>query len=184
MKSVICTSSLQTLAHLNLSHMDFLDDPAAIHGCLLIISCARQDAGPNEFTNPEILMKNHHKNIHSFALILPAIFPATDISSCVCIVLLFETSSSSHFRMQQSNPREWSRILEAFFSKRRERGAKHSPFFIKIMIHKIIYINQKAFLNIFCTSQISYNNIDWFKTFMFSWFSQWSQNVKFRISFL
>ena len=34
--------------------------------------------------------------IYSFGLILPAIFPGTDISSCVCIVLLFETSSSSH----------------------------------------------------------------------------------------
>ena len=82
--------------HLALSPMDFPDDPAAIHGSRLIISCATQDAGPNELTNPEILMKNHHKYIHSFALILPAIFPATDISSCVCIVLLFETSSSSH----------------------------------------------------------------------------------------
>ena len=41
-------------------------------------------------------MKNHHKIIYSFTLILPAIFPDTDISSCVCIVLLFETSSSSH----------------------------------------------------------------------------------------
>ena len=82
--------------HLNLSHMDFLDDPAAIHWRRLIISCATQDAGPNELSNPEILMKNHHKYTHSFALILPAIFPATDISSCVCIVLLFETSSSSH----------------------------------------------------------------------------------------
>ena len=61
-----------------------------------IIACATQDAGPNELTNPEILMKNHHKYTHSFALILPAIFPDIDISSCVCIVLLFETSSSSH----------------------------------------------------------------------------------------
>ena len=96
MKSVTFASSVQTVFHTNLSHVDFLDDPAAIHWSRLIISCTTQDAGPNEFRNPEILMKNHHKNIHSFALILPAIFPATDISSCVCIVLLFETSSSSH----------------------------------------------------------------------------------------
>ena len=36
------------------------------------------------------------QNTHSFGLVLPAIFPACVISSCVCIVLLFETSSSSH----------------------------------------------------------------------------------------
>ena len=41
-------------------------------------------------------MKNHHGNIHSFALILPAALPGCVISSCVCIVLIFETSSSSH----------------------------------------------------------------------------------------
>ena len=76
--------------------MDFLDDPAAIHGCRLIISRSKQDEVQNELTNPEILMKNHHKYTHSFALMLPAIFPDTDISSCVCIVLLFETNSSSH----------------------------------------------------------------------------------------
>ena len=86
----------ETLVYINLSHMDFLDDPAAIHRCRLIISRATQDASPNELMNPEILMKNHNKNIHSFPGSLPAIFPDTDISSCVCIVLLFETSSSSH----------------------------------------------------------------------------------------
>ena len=96
MKSVTFASSAQTLSHLNLSHIDFLDDPAAIHWSRLIISCATQDAGPNELTNPEILMKTHHKYTHNFALIWLAIFPDTDISSCVCIVLLFETSSSSH----------------------------------------------------------------------------------------
>ena len=85
-----------SLSNLKLSHMDFLNDPAAIHGCRLIISRATQDEVPHEFTNPEILMKNHHKNIHSFALILPAIFPDTDISSCVCILLIFDISSSSH----------------------------------------------------------------------------------------
>ena len=70
--------------------------PLQSMGSRLIISRATQDASPNELMIPEILMKHHHRNTHSFALILPAIFPATDISSCVCIVLLFETSSSSH----------------------------------------------------------------------------------------
>ena len=96
MKSAMITIIHETLSPLNLSHIDFLDDPAAIHGCRLIISRAKQDASPNELTNPEILKKNHHQNTHSFGLVLPAIFPDTDISSCVCIVLLFETSSSSH----------------------------------------------------------------------------------------
>ena len=96
MKSVIFSSSRLALSHPELSHMDFLDGPAATHGSRLIISRAKQDASPNELTNPEIFKKYHHQNIHSFALILPAIFPDTDISSCVCIVLLFETSSSSH----------------------------------------------------------------------------------------
>ena len=96
MKSVSFLSSRLTVEHLNLSHMDFLDDPAAIHIYRLIISCARQDASQNELRNPEILMINHHKIPHSFGLILHAIVPDTDISSCVCIVLLFETSSSSH----------------------------------------------------------------------------------------
>ena len=39
---------------------------------------------------------NYHKRIYSFTLILPAIFPDTLISSCACIVLLSEASSSSH----------------------------------------------------------------------------------------
>ena len=96
MKSVKLSSSTQTLAHLHLSYMDFLDDPAAIQWSRLIICCATQDERPNELTNPEILTINHTKYIHSFGLILPAIFPDRDISSCACIVLLFETSSSSH----------------------------------------------------------------------------------------
>ena len=62
----------------------------------MIIFRATQDEGLKEMTNPEILMRKHHTYIHIFALILPAIFPATDISFCVCILLLFETSSSSH----------------------------------------------------------------------------------------
>ena len=96
MKSVTCTSSPLTLDHPELSHMDFPDDPAAIQWSRLIISCATQDASPNEFMDPEILMKKHHENTHSFARVLPAIFPGCVLSSCVCIVLLFETSSSSH----------------------------------------------------------------------------------------
>ena len=95
MKSVTFHHAHLTLISPNLPHMDFLDDPAAIHRCILIISRSTQDEVPNELTNPEILMKNHHQNTHSFGLVLPAIFPDTDISSCVCIVLLFETSSSS-----------------------------------------------------------------------------------------
>ena len=85
-----------TLVQPNLSHMDFLDDPAAIQRSTISISCATKDASSNELINPKILMNNHHKRTYSFTLILPAIFPDTDISSCVCIVLLFEASSSSH----------------------------------------------------------------------------------------
>ena len=96
MKSAMITIIHETLCPLNLSHMDFLDDPAAIHGCRLIISRAKQDASPNDCRNPKIFKRNHHRNIHSFLGSWPAIFPDTDISSCVCIVLLFETSSSSH----------------------------------------------------------------------------------------
>ena len=91
-----CHHARLALCSPNLSHMDFLDGPAAIHRCRLIIPCTTQDVSPNELGNPENMKNNHHRNIHSFTLILPAIFPDTDISSCVCIVLLFETSSSSH----------------------------------------------------------------------------------------
>ena len=44
----------ETLYHLNLSHMDFLDDPAAIYGSRLTISDATQDASSNEYIDPEI----------------------------------------------------------------------------------------------------------------------------------
>ena len=57
--------------------MDFLDDPAAIQGSRLIISDATQDESSNEYIDLEILMRNHHKRIYSFTLILPAIFPDT-----------------------------------------------------------------------------------------------------------
>ena len=77
MKSVKFPSSGLTLALPNLSHIDFLDVPAAIHGSRLIISDTTQDESPNELINPEILMEKHHKYTHSFGLILPAIFPNT-----------------------------------------------------------------------------------------------------------
>ena len=106
MKSTTSIIMRGTLFPPNLSHMDFLDDPAAIHGFRLIISCAEQGVSPNEVMNPEILKKYHHQNIHSFALVSPAIFPDTDISSCVCIILLFETSSSSHVQSIIARQRE------------------------------------------------------------------------------
>ena len=77
MKSVKFLSSGLTLALPNLSHMDFLDVPAAIHGSRLIISDTTQDKSPNELINPEILMNNHHKCTYSFTWILLAIFPDT-----------------------------------------------------------------------------------------------------------
>ena len=70
--------------------MDFLNGPTAIQWSRLIISCATQDASPNELVNPKILEINRHRNTHSFGLVLPAICPGCVISSCVCIVLLFE----------------------------------------------------------------------------------------------
>ena len=90
MKSVIFYHHARTLCSPNLSHMDFLDGPAAIQWSRMTIPCAGQDASPNEFMNPEILEINRHKNIYSFGLVLPAIFPGCVISSCVCIILLFE----------------------------------------------------------------------------------------------
>ena len=67
----------ETVSSLDLSHMDFLDDPAAIHGSRLTISRFTKDESSNELINPEILMNNHHKRTYSFTLILPAIFPDT-----------------------------------------------------------------------------------------------------------
>ena len=90
----------------NLSHMDFLDDPAAIHGCRLIISRAKQDASPNELMNPEILMKHHQISIYSFGWFWPAIFPACVISSCACMILLSEASSSSNVKLIIARQRE------------------------------------------------------------------------------
>ena len=45
----------------------------------MIISRVTQDEIPNELTNPEKSMEKHHKILYSFALILPAIFPDTDV---------------------------------------------------------------------------------------------------------
>ena len=105
MKSVRFLSSGLTLNHPNLSHMDFLDGPAAIPRSKLIISDTTKDESSNELINPEILANNHHKHIYSFTLILPSIFPDTLISSCVCIKLLFETNSSSHVEYQIARQR-------------------------------------------------------------------------------
>ena len=100
MKSIIFSSYSLTLTSPNLSHMDFLDDPAAIHGSRLIISCTTKDASSNEYMHPEIWTNNCPKTTHSFTGYLPAITPDTDISSCACIVLLSEASSSSHVILQ------------------------------------------------------------------------------------
>ena len=63
-----------TLVQPNLSHMDFLDDPAAIQGCTLILSCTTNNASSNEHMHPEILMKNHHWRTYSFTWYLkPAV---------------------------------------------------------------------------------------------------------------
>ena len=96
MKSVKFYHTDETLVPPNLSHMDFLDDPAAIHGSRLTISDTTKDERSNEYINPEILANNHLKFIYSFGLILLAITPGGVISSCACIVLLSEASSSSH----------------------------------------------------------------------------------------
>ena len=63
MKSATCASCSRTLASFNLSHMDCLDGLPATYGSILIISCTTNNASPNEYINPEILMKNHHKGI-------------------------------------------------------------------------------------------------------------------------
>ena len=89
-----------TLVQLNLSHMDFLDGLAVIHWSRLIIPRFTNSASPNEYKHPEILMKNHHKTTHSFTWYLPAFIPGGVISTCACIVLLSEASSSSHVILQ------------------------------------------------------------------------------------
>ena len=64
----------------NLSHIDCLDDPAAIYWGRLIFSCTTKDVSPNEYIDPEISMKNHNIFIYSFGGSWPAIFPASIIS--------------------------------------------------------------------------------------------------------
>ena len=86
----------ETLISPNLSHMDFLDDPAAIYGSRLMYSCATKEVSSNEHINPEIWSNNHPKRIYSFGLVLLNITLTNIISSCACIVLLSEASSSSH----------------------------------------------------------------------------------------
>ena len=49
-------------------------------------------------------MKNRPFIIYSFGWSWPAIFPACAISSCACIVLLCETSSSSHIVLVPTAP--------------------------------------------------------------------------------
>ena len=100
LKSAIFSIMYDTLLQPSLSHVDFLDDPAAIQWSRLIISCTTQDASPNELTNPEICMKNRPNPIYSFLGSWPAVFPACVISSHACIVLLSEASSSSHVILQ------------------------------------------------------------------------------------
>ena len=100
MKSIKFLSSGLIFASPRLSHMGFLDVPAAIHGSKLIISDTTQDESSNELINPEILMNNYHKRIYSFTLLLPAIFPDT-LYLLVPVVLLSEASSSSHIARQR-----------------------------------------------------------------------------------
>ena len=68
------------MTSLNLSHIDVLDVPAAIHGSRLTVSRFTKDERPNEFVNPEISSNKHAKPTYSFTWILPAIFPDTLIS--------------------------------------------------------------------------------------------------------
>ena len=67
---------LTTLKSPNLSHVDFLDGPAAIQWSRLMFPRTTQDASPNEHMHPEILMENHHKITYSFAWYFLAITPA------------------------------------------------------------------------------------------------------------
>ena len=89
-----------TLAQPNLSHIDFPDGPAAIHGSTTPYSCTTQSPSPNEHKHPEISMKNHQIFTYIFLGSGPAIFPASIISSHACIVFLSEASSSSHVILQ------------------------------------------------------------------------------------
>ena len=85
-----------TLTPLNLSHMDFLGRRAVTTTCTDPIPCTTNSASPNEHKYPEIWMKNPQNPRHSFPGSWPAIFLAEYYSSCACVVLLSEASSSSH----------------------------------------------------------------------------------------
>ena len=76
MKSATFACMPVTLRHPNLSHIDFLDSPAAIHSSRTPISDATQSASPNELMHPRKTMKNHTISIYSFLGSGPAIFPA------------------------------------------------------------------------------------------------------------
>ena len=86
----------ETLRRPNLLHMDFLDHPAATTTCTDPISCTTNSAIQNEHSNLEKTKKNRPKLTYSFLGSRPAINPAEYYSSCACIVLLSEASSSSH----------------------------------------------------------------------------------------
>ena len=71
----------------NLSHVDFLDDPAAIHGSRLIISRSTKTRIQTNWS-----IQKYYEitilNLYIVSLILLAITLADMISSCACIMLL------------------------------------------------------------------------------------------------
>ena len=93
----------EKLGHVNLSRVDVLDNPAAIKWSRAIIAIGKQDGSPNKLTNPEILM-NIFTQIH---VVSPGYCLQSSVaqwfSSCACIILLSETSSTSHLQVQQRN---------------------------------------------------------------------------------
>ena len=97
MKSIMMTCMRGTLLHFNLHHMDFPDGPAAIHWSRTTYSKPTKAASPNELINPKKYTINRPNPTHSFLGYWPAVFPGWVISSHACIVVLSETSSSSHF---------------------------------------------------------------------------------------
>ena len=101
-----------TLGHFDLHHMDFPDGPAAIHWSRTTYAKPTKAASPNELINPEISMKNHHIFIYCFLWFGPAIFHASIISFCACIVLLlnkiFEPCLIHNVRQHNENAPETS----------------------------------------------------------------------------
>ena len=57
MKSIMFPCMLVALYQPNLSHMDFLDGPAAIHSSTTTYSRTTKSPSPNEYSDPEISMK-------------------------------------------------------------------------------------------------------------------------------